>query len=140
MNYFSFSKTYHLFISHAWRYNKDYYTVETWLKEAKQSGDLNYSNYSVPSHDPLDVYNIHKLRHRLTNQIAPSNIVVVISGMYAVHSDWIDYEIDEAIRMNKVILGLKPWGQERIPLKIQNNATEMVGWNSNSLISAIKRY
>ena len=42
--------------------------------------------------------------------------------------------------MEKTILGLKPRGSERVPPKIQNYATEMVGWQSKSLIDAIKRY
>jgi MTH538 TIR-like domain (DUF1863). len=60
--------------------------------------------------------------------------------MYATYSEWIDYEIDEAVRMGKVIIGVKPWGQERVPVKIQNNATVMVGWNKASVIKAIKDY
>jgi len=39
--------------------------------------------------------------------------------------------------MGKYIIGLKPWGQERIPSKIQNNANKMVGWNKKSLIDAL---
>jgi hypothetical protein len=127
---------YHIFISHAWKYDSDYNTVVGWL----QDSDLDYANYSVPEHDPLDANNKTKLKQMLTGQINPSNIVIVISGMYAVYSDWIDYEIDEAVRLNKVIIGLKPWGQQKVPQKIQNNAAKMVGWNSASLISAIKNH
>lgn len=58
--------------------------------------------------------------------------------MYTLYSEWIDYEINEAIRMNKPIIAIKPWGNERVPLKIQNNATVLVGWNSASLISTIR--
>ena len=60
--------------------------------------------------------------------------------MYTLYSEWIDYEINEAIRMNKPIIAIKPWGNERVPLKIQNNATVLVGWNSASLISTIRTY
>ena len=60
--------------------------------------------------------------------------------MYASYSKWIDYEINEAIRFGKPIIGLRPWGQERVPSKILNNATKMVGWNRDSLISAIRQY
>ena len=51
--------------------------------------------------------------------------------MYTLYSEWIDYEINEAIRMNKPIIAIKPWGNERVPLKIQNSA---------SLISTIRNY
>lgn len=127
---------YHIFVSHAWKYDQAYNTVISWL----DNSSIVYSNYSVPEHDPLDANNTPKLKSALTGQINPANIVIVIAGMYATYSTWIDYEIDEAVRMGKTIIGIKPWGQERIPTKIQDNATELVGWNSSSLISAIKKY
>jgi hypothetical protein len=42
---------YRLFISHAWDYNDDYYTLEGMLRD---SPNFAFRNYSVPKHDPLD--------------------------------------------------------------------------------------
>jgi hypothetical protein len=58
--------------------------------------------------------------------------------MYAAHSEWIEYEIKEAKRLGKVIIGVKPWRQERLPLIVQEAANIMVGWNSASIISAVR--
>lgn len=132
---------YHLFISHAWRYSNDYMTVVKWLNEAQDEGKLTWKNYSVPYHDPLidpgTPVGKSTLQAMLKNQIRPASKIIVISGMYVAYSDWIDFEIDTAVDMNKYIIGLKPWGQERIPKKVQDNANIMVGWNKNSLINAI---
>lgn len=38
---------------------------------------------------------------------------------------------------NKYIIGVKPWGQERVPTKVSSNANIMVGWNKDSVINAI---
>ena len=57
--------------------------------------------------------------------------------MYASYSDWIDFEISTAISQNKYIIGVKPWGQERIPSVVNDNADIMVGWNKKSVIDAI---
>lgn len=131
----------HIFISHAWRYSEDYNTVVRWLNEAQDEGALTWSNYSVPKHDPLidPGTSVGKatLQRLLRGQISPASKVVVISGMYAVYSDWIDYEIDTSVGMSKYIIGLRPWGQERVPVKIQSNADVMVGWNKKSLIDAV---
>lgn len=130
-----------VFISHAWRYSDAYNSVVSWLNEAQYDGILTWSNYSVPSHnpviDPHSYFGRNKLKEELKGQIAPASKIIVISGMYAAHSDWIDFEIDTAVAYGKYIIGLKPWGQERIPSKIQYNAKEMVGWNRKSLIDAI---
>lgn len=130
-----------IFISHAWKYSSDYNQVVKWLNEAKEEGILDWKNYSVPMHDPLIDPNTHagkqKLKNMLRNQIQPASKVIILSGMYVDYSEWIDFEIETAIEMGKYIIGLKPWGQERIPLKISNNASIMVGWNKKSLIDAV---
>ena len=129
-------KNYHIFVSHAWDYKEQYYTIEQWLKE----NNISYSNYSVPEHAPLDVNTNRALKSALSERIRLSSGIIVIAGMYASYSKWIEYELDEAHRQNKLIIGIKPWGQQRIPQKIQSYAREIVGWNSASLINAIKKY
>lgn len=133
--------TYNIFISHAWKYSEDYNQVVKWLNEAQAEGLLTWKNYSVPEHDPLIDPNTTigktKLKNMLKEQIRPASKVVVISGMYAAYSDWIDFEIDTSVGYSKYIIGLKPWGQQRIPTKVSDNADVMVGWNKSSLINAI---
>lgn len=124
---------YNLFISHAWHRSEHYKKVVDWLDDS----GIEYRNYSVPEEDPLHSGNDTQLKADLTAQIKPSSCVIILSGMYAAHSDWIEYEIDEAVRMGKYIIGVKPWGQERVPKRISDSADVMVGWNSNSLINAI---
>lgn len=125
---------YHIFISHAWRYDEAYNTIIDWLKR----WPVSYKNYSVPEASPLHVGSKAELKRDLTEQIKHANCVIVISGMYAAYSDWIDYEIDEAVRMGKYIIGVRPRGQEHVPLKIQQNAAKMVGWNSSSVVHALR--
>lgn len=128
-----YSSTKHIFISHAWKYNDDYNTIVSWLNEE----NITWKNYSVPEHDPLDANNTQKLKGALTEQIRHANIVIIIGGMYANYSNWIEYEVDEAKRMYKKIILIEPWGQQRIPQYIQNAASITIGWNRNSLINAI---
>lgn len=128
-------RTRNLFISHAWAYSSDYEKIVEWLKSG---ANFSWKNFSVPSHDSLPDKTTSGLKAGMSRQIAPAQGVIIIAGMYASHSAWIDYEIDEAVRMGKVIIGVIPWGQERIPVKIQNTAKVMVGWNSQSVIDAIR--
>ena len=127
---------YHIFISHAWLYNEPYNTLVKWINN---DTDIQWANYSVPIENPIDTNKKRELKQKLTNKIALSNVVIILAGMYATYSEWIDYEIDEAVRMGKYIIGVRPWGQERIPKKVQDNATIMVGWNSKSVTDAIKK-
>ena len=134
-------KRYHIFISHAWRYSSHYYKVVDWLNEAQKDGLLTWSNYSVPEHDPLVDPNSttgkKKLQGAIDNQIAPASIVLVLSGMYAAYSDWIEYEVLKSIDYGKYIIGIRPWGQERTPRIVSDYADVMVGWNKSSIINAV---
>lgn len=130
-------RQYHVFISHSWSYPSPYETVKGWLNSAS---NFAWSDYSVPFYDPLDANTDRKLKQEIRQQISSCSCVVILSGMYVSYSKWINYEIDTAIAMGKPIIGVKPWGQGRIPVKVSENATVMVGWNSNSVVQAIRDY
>ena len=49
-------------------------------------------------------------------------------------------EADLALALNKPLIGIKPWGQQRIPQDIALACTEIVGWNTDSIIDAIRRH
>jgi len=133
---------YNVFISHAWKYTEHYNKIVQWLNEAQAEGEFTWKNYSVPEHDPAIDPNTTvgkgKLKAALDAQIKPASKVIVLAGMYAAHSDWIGYEIDTAVSYEKYIIGVEPWGQEKIPVKISSNADVMVGWNKSSVVKALK--
>lgn len=126
-----------LFISHAWRYNEHYNKIVEWLNGAQ---NFDWKNCSVPSDDALPDKTSKGLSEGMTRQISPAQGVIILAGMYAAYSDWIEYEVNEAVRMKKIIIGVKPWGQEKIPVIVQNAATVMVAWNSASVVQAIRDY
>ena len=68
----------------------------------------------------------------------PTQIVIILAGMYAAHSDWIQFEIEQAKRLNKPIIGVKPWGQERVPQSIQDAARVVHGWNVGPIVASIR--
>jgi hypothetical protein len=102
-----------------------------------------WRNYSVPEHDPLINPNTFvgndKLTELLDRQVKPVNCVIILGGMYAAHSKWILKEIEIAQNYNKPIIGIYPWGQQNMPIAIQKAAAEIVGWNTCTIVSAIRR-
>ena len=114
-------KTYDLFLSHVWRkdYNSEYYRLENLLNEASY---FYWRNYSVPGHDPLGTKTDSELRKALDRQIRPINCFLVVSGMYVNYRNWIQEEINIAQDYDKPIIGVIPWGQERVPIEVKNIA------------------
>jgi len=127
---------YRIFISHAWRYNDDYYRLINYLDNAP---NFLYANYSVPEHDPVDAGNNTKLAEELRQQIRPVEVVIILGGMYVAYSDWIQFEIDFAKYLGKPILGVRPWGAAIMPRAVQEAANEIVGWNTPTIVSAIRK-
>jgi hypothetical protein len=130
-------KTRMLFISHAWKYDNAYLTLVKWFNETP---NFSWKNCSIPSTDALAEKTTKGLCAGITRQINPAQGVLLIAGMYAAHSGWIDYEIGEAKRLGKTIIGIKPWGQERMPVKVQEASHIIVNWQSASIIEAIRKY
>lgn len=128
-------KMYGLFISHAWDYDH-YQRIENMLDEAE---DFEYRNYSVPEHDPLHARTDRELEEALYNQIRPASVVIILSGMYAHYRKWIQKEIDIAVEMGKPIIAVVPRGGLRMPQEVQEVADEIVGWNTASIVDAVRR-
>lgn len=127
-----------IFISHAWRYSEHYSKIVEWFNNEP---NFSWSNCSVPSDDSLPDKTSAGLSRGMTRQISPAQVVIILGGMYAAHSAWIEYEISEAQRMEKTIIGVKPWGQERVPQIVQNaSVCPVVGWNSASIIRVVRSY
>ncbi len=126
---------YRLFISHAWSYGDHYDTIVRFLDQAS---NFNYRNYSVPEAKAFERARPTVLAEKLCVQIRPVQVAIILGGMYVAHSDWIQFEIDFAKEINKPLLGIQPWGSERMPRAVQNAADRIVGWNTSSIVSAIR--
>lgn len=127
---------YPLFISHSWDYEDDYERLVNLLKEKSY---FQFRNHSVPEEDEIDASSNAELRQHLRKkQIGPSSVVLVLAGMYSEYSYWIKKEIQIAEDLEKSIVGVEPWGQERTPEEVREAADKMVGWNKDSIVDAIR--
>jgi hypothetical protein len=128
-------RTYSLFISHAWRYSPTYDSLVRMLRKARY---FRYRNFSVPSYRKLLTKTKYELLGELRDQIRPTQVVLVLAGMYVAYSYWIQAEIDIAEGFGKPILGIYPWGSRKAPRAVQEAADMLVGWNTSSITTAVK--
>lgn len=129
---------YNLFISHSWAYSDAYEKLTELLSDANY---FSYNNYSVPKNDPIhNAQNQAELYEAIKKQISPSQVVLILAGVYATYSKWIDKEIKIAkseFSLPKPIIAIQPWGAERTSQKVKDNADRIVGWNTSSIVTAI---
>lgn len=130
-----------IFISHAWAYSGHYETLSDWIFHERWSvgqASLKFHNYSVPKNDRIhNTSNDAQLRDAIYNQIRRTHVIVIPSGMYAQYSKWIKKEIDGAKQYKKPILAVNPFGQQRKPGIVTDNADEAVGWNKKPVINGL---
>ena len=128
---------YGIFISHAWKYDGDYKRIVEFLNNAN---NFKFSNCSIPENRKFDNMSCAQLKEELKDQIRPASCVLALAGVYMSHSDWIQFELDFAVSINKPIIGIMPWGQSNMSTAVSRVAKEVVGWNTDSIVSAIRKY
>lgn len=132
-------RTYNLFISHSWAYSNAYNNLVNLLNARKY---FSYRNYSVPKNDPVHTNGTDKeLYAAIKRKTAPCSVILILAGVYASYSKWIDKEIQIAqneFSSIKPIVAIEPWGSQKTSVKVKNAANKIVGWNTESIVSAIR--
>lgn len=130
--------TYNLFISHSWTYSDQYIGL---VRLLDANPYFSYKNYSVPKNDPIhNAPYQYQLKEAIRRQMQPASCVIILAGVYSSYSKWINIEIELAKEMGKRIIAVEPWGSSRTSAMVKNAAHEIVGWNSASIIRAIRGY
>lgn len=132
-------KTYNLFISHSWTYSDEYEKLVNLLNLDRY---FSYKNYSVPKNNPVhNAKNIEELRQAIRTQVQSCSVVLILAGVYSTYSRWINIEMDLAqhgFYYHKRIIAIEPWGALRTSQIVKNNADRVVGWQTSSIVSAIR--
>ena len=133
---------YRLFISHAWDYKGEYEGLVNLLNTDR---GFSWDNLSVPSGNPLPTSiflpkSYRFLVRQIDELVSKSDCLLVLAGMYVAHRGWIQSEIDAAKDFGKPIIAVQPRGSERFPEALKSTADEIVGWNTTSITSAIRKH
>ena len=132
-------RTHNLFISHSWSYS-DSHDKLVGLLDARPY--FAYRNYSVPKDDPIhNARSATALRAAIQRQMGPSGVVLILAGVYATHSKWINVEIalaQSGFAVPKPIVAIEPWASEKTSSRVKQAAVRIVRWNKDSVIKAIR--
>ena len=131
-------KTRYLFISHSWSYGDVYTRLCNLLNNAPY---FSYRDYSVPKDDPIhNAPNEQALRDAIIRQMNFTQVVLVIAGVYATYSKWINIELDLAKRhFGKPVLGIKPYANTNVSSVVRRDADLIVNWHTASIVDGIRQ-
>ncbi|ELY2498079.1 TIR domain-containing protein [Cronobacter sakazakii] len=131
------AKEYKVFISHAWAYHDELEALRR-LIDSRSYFNAEYSE--VSKNEPIDSANASYIRTVLKRKILESNVLIGLAGIYASHSDWMTWELDTAIANGIPVIGVVPRGASRISTVVSSRAVEVVRWNTESIIAAIRKH
>jgi len=123
-----------IFISHSWKYD-DY---DNLVKLLEGRGYFDFQESSVPMDDAIPGSN-KQVWEAIDNKIRWCQVVLLTAGVHASRSGSIIREIEFAKKLGKPIIAVVPNGAERTSF-LTDYATEVVGWRSESVVTAIRKY
>lgn len=132
-------KIFNLFISHSWAHRDAYDGLVALLR---QRPHFKFKDFSVPKDHPIhDAPNADLLREAIRLKMSPCSAVLVLAGVYATYSKWIEKEIHLAkngFGVAKPIIAVEPWGSEKTSVRVKHAADRIVKWNTDSIVQAIR--
>ena len=128
---------YRIFISHSWAYSEAYDKVEEFLRNE----GVSFCNHSVPKDDPVHTNGTDKeLYDKIEAKVRGCSCVIILAGVYATYSKWINKEIEIAKKYNKPIIAVEPFASEKTSKVVRDAATVIVGWRASSIANAVRIY
>ena len=125
-----------IFISHSWDHHDDLKNLKKLLNERKY---FNIEFKEVPKDEPINSLNSNYIKSVLKQKILNSDVLIGLCGIYASHSDWMNWELEIASKYGIPIIGVIPWGQNNISQTVNFYSIENVSWNTESIVDAIRR-
>lgn len=130
-------KNYTIFVSHSWDHSDDLDGLHSLLR---RRGYFSYDAREVTRDKPINSLNATYIKSQLREKIRSSNILLALAGIYASHSEWMQWEIEIAKGLGVPVVGIIPYGQQRVSQMVTNNSIVDVHWNTESIVSAIREY
>jgi hypothetical protein len=129
------SETKNVFISH---YGKDDEHVQK-LKNLLGNKGYQLRNSSIDSTKPNQASNPDYIKQLLRSRLKWSSTCVVLIGPNTHKRDWVNWEIEQAFKLEKQIIGIFIHGASSsdTPENLDKYGSALVGWDSSNTIKAL---
>lgn len=131
------AKIYSLFISHSWDHNDVLQNLKS-LIDGRGYFPAEYTQ--VEKDCPINSERAWVIKGNIRKRLEQSDVVLAIAGIFATHSEWMQWEMDKAKELGLKVIGVIPRGQERISQEVYKRSVIDVHWNADSIVDAIRKY
>lgn len=131
------AQTYSLFISHSWDHDD---TLQSLKNLLNGRGYFSADYTQVEKDCPINSEKAAVVKANITKRLQESDVLLAIAGVFASHSEWMQWEMDKAKELGLNVIGVIPRGQEHISKEVYTRSVKDVRWNADSIVEAIREY
>jgi antiphage defense system Thoeris ThsB-like protein len=128
----------HFFASHSWTHSHRREGLHAILRPWARGVD--FEDYSISRAHPLNTETDPELGRELCDIIYGMDALLIMAGMYANNSPWMQFEIDTAFAFKVPIIPILAYGQQKVPRLPTRLATfPPIRWRGDSIREALLR-
>lgn len=123
-------------IAHGWIQDDDYSRVIEYLESAE---NFFYRNLSKPDQPVPGGDGTAPRRTAIGEALKMAEVVVCSAGIWERYNDWARYVVERAEELDLPVVAIEHFGPREMDIRLKGHAAETVGWDSRSIVDAIRR-
>lgn len=125
-----------LYAVHGWHRDEDYARLFEYLESAD---NFFYRALSDPDAVSPQGDGVAARRSLISDALKEAECVVCPAGTWERFNDWARYTVEAARRLDLPVVVIEHFGPKDMDVRLKGFAAETVGWDSRSIVDAIRR-
>ena len=121
---------------HGWQKDEDYVRLFEYLESAD---NFFYQAVSNPDMTSSQGDGVAARRTLVGEGLKQAECVVCPAGSWEQFNDWARFTVEAARALDLPIIAVEHFGPKNIDIRLKGHATVTVGWDSRSIVDAIRR-
>lgn len=125
-----------LYAVHGWHRDEDYARLFEYIESAD---NFFYRALSDPDAVSTQGDGVAARRSLISDALKEAECVVCSAGTWERFNDWARYTVESARRLDLPVVAIEHFGPKDMDVRLKGFAAETVGWDSRSIVDAIRR-
>lgn len=125
-----------LYAVHGWHRDEDYARLFEYIESAD---NFFYRALSDPDAVSPQGDGVAARRSLISDALKEAECVVCSAGTWERFNDWARYTVESARRLDLPVVVIEHFGPKDMDVRLKGFAAETVGWDSRSIVDAIRR-
>lgn len=125
-----------LYAVHGWHRDEDYARLFEYMESAD---NFFYKALSDPDAVSPQGDGVAARRSLISEALKQAECVVCSAGTWERFNDWARYTVETARRLDLPVVVIEHFGPKDMDVRLKGFAAETVGWDSRSIVDAIRR-